>query len=538
MTLRRPVAVLPLYAFVGGLALLPVALLVGAAIAHGGAASVAAAVRDPLNLQAFANSAEQGLLSAIAAVAAGYPIGVLMGRYEWRGRTWVRSALVVPFLLPSLVVVVGVEDLFGPASALAHAVPGVAELAHGLTGIVLVNVLFNVPLVALLTAVGAETSSPELEETMAILGATPGRVFRESWGRSTGRGALAGGLLTFLFSALAFAAPLLLCGPKCYTLEARVWSLETQLLAPGEAAILAGFLVLLLLGPAAGYFLVIDRVRPRENVPRRRARRIPWRNPRVWPLVAAAIGVLGLVVALLASVLLRAVTAARAGGPPGSAWGELFGGVSTGTGSSALPVGGAAVNSIVFALSAAAIATGLALLAVYDRRPDTRAVLRLYLFVPLLASPIVLAFAVSTVWGPIVGGGGQVWLLILLSQAVIALPFTLQALDVGVASVPPRARETAQSLGASPFTAYLESELPHMRGALRTAALFAFALGLGEFTATYFLATPQFTTLPVALYHFTSTRSAGLASALAGLLVAVSLLSFLAVQRGEEHGIL
>src|SRR5579859_2163730 len=241
------VAAAPVYLFVGLLAVVPVAFLVAQGLVTSGAGGVGAVWGDPLDQQAIANSVVQGGLSALLTVAAGYPLGILLGRYEWRGRAWVRSALIVPFLLPSVVVVLGVQDLFGPTSLAARLDPGATALAHGVPGIVLVNLLFNVPIVALLTAVGVESASAPLEETVTSLGAGPARVYLKVWGPPSWRGALAGGLLTFVFSALAFAAPLLLCGPKCYTMEARVWSLVQQLLAPGAAAILAGTMVLLLL---------------------------------------------------------------------------------------------------------------------------------------------------------------------------------------------------------------------------------------------------------------------------------------------------
>ncbi|MCI4340638.1 MAG: iron ABC transporter permease, partial [Thermoplasmata archaeon] len=59
----------------------------------------------------------------------------------------------------------------------------------------------------------------------------------------------------------------------------------------------------------------------------------------------------------------------------------------------------------------------------------------------------------------------------------------------------------------------------------------AFALGLGEFTATYFLATASFKTLPVEMYDLEALRRPGLADAAAGVLVVVSLGAFAALQR-------
>jgi thiamine transport system permease protein len=526
---------LPLVLFVALFAIAPVAVLLAAGLVAEGPSGVARTLADPLNRAAIDNSLLQGTLSALAAVGVGYPIGLVLGRYVWPGQSTVRAVLVVPFLLPSLVVVLGVESILGPAGLLGGPLPILRPLGTGVGGIVVVNVVFNLPLVALLTAVGIESASGSLEETLATLGASPWQVYRRVWGPPSWRGAAAGALLTFLFSALAFAAPLLLCGPRCYTIEARVWSLVQVLLAPGEAAILAGFMVALLALPTFLYLLLI--VRPAVGSgPRRAPRTLPVASARHWPLLAAPVLGIAFVAALLGSVIVRGLSAAAPGGPPGSAWAYLAG--ARLTQSLGISTGGALVNSLLFAGASTAIGVTLALLAAAGGQRTGDRFLRMYLFLPLLLSPVVLSFALATVWRPLLGGEANVWLLILVSQATLGLPFALQALEVGLAPIPRRFRETAQLLGARPFTAYLEVDVAIARPALLTAALFVFALSFGEFTATFFLATPTFTTLPVELYRLEALRATGPAAAVAALLVLVSLAAFLALQRGGNRAIL
>jgi len=531
MTRRRgpSLHLAPLLGFVALFGLLPALLLFIGGWSQLGPSAGLAALADPLNRRALENSLVQGALSAGAAVAVGYPVGVLLGRYEWRGQSTARALLIVPFLLPTLVVVLGIEDLFGPGGALSGPVPALGVFGSGLPGIVAVNVAFNAPLVALLTAVAIESAPGDVEETVATLGGSPIQRYRVGWGPASWRGALAGGLLAFVFSALAFAAPLLLCGERCYTLEARVWSLAEVLLSPGEAAVVASAMTVLLLIPLGIYLVLV--LRPslgRATVPRRRPP-LPWRSPLAWPLLGLGVAVLTGFVLLLGSVVATGLAARAPGGVEGSAWGPLFGaalgrelGIST---------AGALGNSLFFAASAATIAVLLGVVAGF-RRPSARETgLRAYLFLPLLLSPIVLSFGLATFWRPVLGGNGSVWLLIVLSQATLGLPFALQGLDVALASVSPRFRESVQTLGARPFVAYLEAELPLVRPAVVAAGLFAFALGLGEFTATYFLATPSFTTLPVEMYRLEGLRLPGLADAIAALLVVVSLATFAALQR-------
>ena len=67
-----------------------------------------------------------------------------------------------------------------------------------------------------------------------------------------------------------------------------------------------------------------------------------------------------------------------------------------------------------------------------------------------------------------------------------------------------RQREAAASLGASPFRVLLAVDVPVAWRALVAATGFAFAVSLGEFGATSFLARVDNPTLPVVIYQLIS----------------------------------
>jgi thiamine transport system permease protein len=517
---------LPVVAFVVLFAILPVVVLFAEAIVSaGGSVGIGGILTNADNVRAVQNSLVQGSLSAVFAVLIGYPAGVFLGRFEWPGRSAIRSFLLVPFLLPSLVVVFGVLDLFGPSGLVSSVAPAFSVLGSGLPAIVVANLLFNVPIVVLFTAAGCEGSSLQLEETVGTLGGSPARAYLDVWGRPTWVGAAAGGLLTFLFSALSFAPPLLLCGPGCYTVEAQIWFLDTLGLQPTAAGVLSFAMVAVFLIPTAGYLFVLGRLRSAEGRMGRHPRRV-----RRWSALPIALAfetgaVLLSVFGLLGAVLYRTV-APVGGGSPGAAWLALFSPSTTQRlGISAF---GAVANTLFFAIVAAGIALVLGVVTGYAvaRRPRRAGVLGLVLFVPLLLSPVVLAFSLAEFWRPLLGGESTVWALVIVSQAALALPLALQSLEIPLASLPPEEREVARTLGATSWGAFLDADLPRVRDGLLTAGLFAFALGLGEFTATYFLVTPTFATLPVILYTLANTRFVALADAAAGLLLVLSLAVF------------
>ncbi len=518
---------LPVIAFVGAFTVLPaIALFGGGLVSGGGVSGLAHLLADPLDQRAIGNSLLEGGASALAAFAIGYPVGVFLGRTAFRGRSLLLATLLVPFLLPTIAVVVGIEEWFGPAGIVSGALPPLAALGSGFGGIVASNVLFNAPVVILLTVVGVGSASAELEETVATLGGSPARAFREVWGGPSLLGAFAGALLTFVFSALAFAGPILIGGAKWYTLEAEVYVQASTLAQAMPAALLALVGVLLLAGPAALFALTSAKLRPTTR--RRAAEPRPFdpARPSHWILGAWTVVVGGGIIALLATIVVRGLSPLARAPTTEDPLATLFG--SHVTSLLGLSTSGALANTLLYAGLSSAAALLLALLAARGiaRRPGLERALGALAFTPLLISPVVLSFALSRTYSAGLGGASAAPVLIIVSQATLALPFVLQSLTIALASTSPAPAEAARTLGATPRQAYLDIELPAIAPALRTSALFGLALGLGEFTATNFLATPSSTTLTVEAYRLEGIRLPGLAGTVAALLVLTSLVVF------------
>ncbi len=522
-------------AVVGAFALAPaVELFARSFVAAGGWAALARLVASPSARSAFRNSLLQGGLSGALAVAIGYPAGVFVGRYRWPGRDVVRSALLLPFLLPSLVMVLGVLDLLGPQGIAGGPWPAARWFASGMPGVVAVNLFYNVPIVVVLTATGCEASSSSQEETIAGLGGTPARAYFETWATPSWTGALGGGLLTFVLSALSFAPPILLCGNRCSTVEVLVYSLAEVAGQPAQAGALALVLVAAFLAPALAYVLLVRRLAPSRGRTYR-PRRPVWTAPATWALAGTFVAVAAAELALVGAVVVRSIVPAG-GGPVGRGWSALFAGSTAGR--LGISVEGAVGNTLFFAALAAAVGIVVAIASAFvtSRRPQLTTGVGLALFVPVLLSPVVLAEALEAFWGPILGGTADLWVLIVLSQALLAVPFALQSLQVPLFGLAPAGAESARALGATPWGAFVDADLPRVRRGIRTALLFAFALGLGEFTATYFLVTSstRFRTLPVAIYALTDDRLYAAAGAATALLLALSLAVLAVVVAGRR----
>ena len=79
-------------------------------------------------------------------------------------------------------------------------------------------------------------------------------------------------------------------------------------------------------------------------------------------------------------------------------------------------------------------------------------------------------------------------LLVPMAQALVALPLVVRTLAPVLGGIDDRQRQAAASLGASPLRALLTVDLPVVWKPMLAAGGFAFAVSLGEFGATSFLA--------------------------------------------------
>jgi len=125
-------------------------------------------------------------------------------------------------------------------------------------------------------------------------------------------------------------------------------------------------------------------------------------------------------------------------------------------------------------------------------------------------------------------------LLIPLAHALVAIPFVVRLSVPVMRSVRPQLREAAATLGASPARVWREIDLPIAARALAVSAGFAFAISLGEFGATSFIARPDTPTLPIAIFRLLGrpgTLNFGQAMAMSTILMAVTAFVILLVDR-------
>lgn len=478
-----------------------------------------------LTKKALYNSLSQGGASSILSFAAGLPLGIFLGRYSFPLKKALTSFAIIPFFLPTIVVVFAFLTGFGADSHLFSPFPFASYLSSGFTGIVAVNVFFNAPLVALFVMTTVENLDPSLNEAAMTLGSGAIGRFAGIWGRDGLLAASGAAVLAFTYSFAGFAAPLIIGGPGYFTMDAWVYFMLKTVGNFPAAVFLALVEVIVLMVPAMVYVYISSKTRRVKGTagmsPRKETRGLYFYLGTAY----ASLWVLGEAY-LLSSVFLASLNHGT------SDFARLFSGTTTAA--MGISAGGAILNTVFYGIATSALVVSLGLMWVSGKRRISRPGRSLgepMQYIPLIISSIILAFAISSVIGAITPEK-LLWVIIVIAQSSVAIPVVLRVLDGGFGSIPSSYTEAALSLKGSPF---FEVELPLAKNTFAAAILFGFAISLGEFSATNFIATSPYFTLTVLMYNLQNARLFGASYAVAAILLLISLISFYIIQKLGER---
>ncbi|WP_436901816.1 ABC transporter permease [Halovenus halobia] len=498
-------------------------------------------------------TAYQAALSTVASVLLGVPLAYLLARYEFPGRETIRSVTILPFVLPSIMVAVGFYATFGADGTLNAALAlvglGPVDLLPSLTAIVVAHAFYNAPLVARITTAAWESVDASAVETARSLGASPHRAFRDVVWPQVAPSIFMGAALTFVFTFGTFPIVLALGGFELATVEVFIYRLIRDLnYAEGAALALVELAISLAL--LYGYLryeaantVESGGIRPQERRPLRPpSLSVRELLPRVG-LAAYAVVAVVLFVAPIASMLYASVS-----GPTGLTLEHYRFLVERQTTGAAFQVrpGPAVRNSLLFGAAALAVALpmGVVVSVLTTRNYRGRTLVGTVAMAPLAVSGIIVGLGLlrGLVFGVEVGDwrlavGGP--LAIIAAHAVAGYPFVVRIVAPELDALDSQLTESARALGASRARALLDVELPLVWPAVVAGAAFAFALSVGEFTATAVLAsgTGQYT-MPIAIERFVGRRL-GPATAMGVVLLVVTSVSFLLIDRlgGDRVGL-
>ena len=437
----------------------------------------------------------QTLGMALAATAGSLLLGIPGAFVLYRLRTPFRRALrafaTAPFALPTVVVGVAFRALFDDDGPL-----GFLGLDQTTAAVVLAMIFFNYSVV--LRTVGSMWASiRDLTPAARTLGASPARAFFTVTLPQLGPSIAAAGGLVFLFSSTSFGLVQTLGRPGYGTVESEIYVQTTAYLNLDVAAVLSVLQFLIV----AVALLVSSSLSTRTeraldlNV---RHRAAPITRSAIPAIVLTAFSLLFLLAPMLALVAGSLNVRGEWSFHNYRALGQTGAGFAGGT-----SVTEALEHSVRIAIDASVMALvvgGILALALSRRvrSPWARMGQRILdgaVLLPLGISAVTVGFGFLITWSA--GNRIPTAYIVPLAQAVVALPLVVRSLVPILRAIDPRMREAAATLGASPGRVLATIDLPIMARGLGVAFGFAFAISLGEFGATSFLASPDYMTLPV-----------------------------------------
>lgn len=481
----------------------------------------------------------EAVASTVLCVLVALPGAAMFARFRFKGKGFLWSALLVPFVLPTVVVAVSMLGIIGDGG-----VTGV-NLSGTVWAILIAHVFFNYAVVVRTVGATWSTIDPRLEESARVLGAPSWRVFVDITWPLIRSSVAAASSIVFLFSFTSFGIVLILGGIRHRTLEVEIYDQTAKFLHLDIAAVLAVLqlvivvAILVWFGRSQRRRAVIFEQRSAseiEHPPETRAQR---------GFIIANL----VFMSLLFGVPLLVLVVRSFSTPDG--WGFGFYRALTDTrggSTSFVPPIDAIGNSLLFATMATVIAVVLGLCAAWTiagggaassdsplgRWTDTA------LMIPLGTSAVTVGFGFLIVFDePPLNLRSSLW-LIPIAHAIVALPFVVRLLVPALRSIDPRLREAASTLGASPSRVWWTVDVPIVGRPLAAAAGFAFAVSLGEFGATAFLVRPDRPTMPIAIYRALGRPGEynfGQAMAMSTLLMVLTVIVILAIDRFRPAGV-
>ncbi len=509
----------------------------------------------------------QAAVSTLLVLLLALPGAYVFARYRFRGKQTLRTLIMLPFVLPTIVVANAFLALLGPGGTLNRWLMDLFQLSrpplqlqHTIWMILLAHIFFNYSVALRIISSSWQNLSPDLSQAAQMLGASKGRAFRHITLPLLQPAIFAAAVLVFIFCFTSFGVILILGGPRYATIEVEIYRQAINLFNLPVAAALA--LIQIAFTFALMWFYTRSQARHTHYLklkPGRSTER-PIRTVKDRLIVY---GNLLLMLLLLGLPLYALISRSFTGqdGPTLRFYQELF--TNRQNSLFFVPPAEAIFNSTAFALFTVILAVSLGLISARlltaQRKPpssaptvvnaDTRFLSQARRFYERLLDPLLMlplaTSAVTLGLGYIIALNKpplnlrQSLLLVPIAHTLIAIPFVIRSVLPAIRRINPGLREAATILGASPNKVWFHIDWPLIRRALLVGAVFAFTISMGEFGATLFIARPQTPTMPVAIYRFLGQPGAlnyGQALAMSTLLMAVCAVGFILIERFRLGG--
>jgi len=477
------------------------------------------------NLPLIWNSLYQAFFSTVFSILFGIPLAFVLAKRNFPGKTVVKSLSLVPFVFPSILVVLSFVIVFGNNGwinnflAYFFGFETPVKFIYGFSGIILAHIFYNFPLVAKFVSESWENIDYEMEEAAKSLGASPITVFLKITLPQLVPSILAAGSLVFIYTFMSFAIVITLGGIQFTTLEVEIYRLITRNLdfAAGSALALVQFLILSAVVFVYFYFSKKYSISSKGNQFKKKNINLFSSNGFTEALIIV-FSVLFIMLPL-SSIFIFAFSEPSTGSFSVASFIKIFSANESVTGSTA-------INSVFYSLLIAFIsgifATFIGLLAGISKEKIS----------PLLVifSSSVAISIITLAFGYYLSFGSGLWIII-AGHAIVAFPFSFRIINNSLDKISNEIVLTARTLGADQIKVFSEIQFPRIKKAIITSVIFSFAVSLGELGLVLVLYDGIYATMPVYIYRLISSFDLHAAAAMGVVLISLSFISFYLIEK-------
>ena len=462
--------------------------------------------KNPIYAEGLLNSLMIALGATLLVTLIAVPLAWLSNRFDFPGKKWVSGLILVPMILPPFVGAIGFQQILGQYGAL-NALLGLGSidwLGRGrYFGVILLQALSLYPILYLNVAAALANIDPAMEESAANLGCPPPKRFFRITLPLTMPGLFAGGTIVFIWSFTELGTPLIMNYMRCAPVQ--VFDALKEIGSnPFSYALVSVMLTVSILLYALSKLLFGRRAYAMQSKATTAAAPTRTRGFKTMLVLLPFIAVIGVALLPHAGVILTSFS------EPGSWYKSILPEKYT-TGNYVEALGHSMTvssirNSLLYSSLAVLlnIVIGIAIAFVVVRSEIRgRGILDALAMLPLAVPGLVMAFGYlsissqfsnvdwvkeSPLWQAVFDVRVNPTLFLVIAYAVRRLPYMVRSAAAGLQQTSVTFEESAQNLGAGPFTTLRRITLPLILANLIAGALLAFAFSMLEVSDSLMLA--------------------------------------------------
>jgi iron(III) transport system permease protein len=473
----------------------------------------------PMVVRATRNTLWLGITSATLSTLIGAVVAYALTLTDIPWKRWLRILVVLTLISPPFAVSFAFILLFGRRGLITYDVLRIQEwTVYGPDGIILVQLISNIPLVVLILMAIFGSMNRDLEDAAEDLGAKTFRVLRTVTFPLVTPALLTAWLLSFISSISDFGNPMLI-GGGFQLLAPQAFIQRVELFDPELSAALAMLLVI----PALTAFGLQHWISNRKSyvtvtggARTGRIRKLPgWFK---WPLFGIVLFLGAFNLLLYGSIFVGAVV---------RAWGFDYT-LTTHNLSALLVTAHQLRNSLVVAVAAGLMGglIGIILASLVTRRRFAgRAALDFSgtLMYAIPGTVVGIGYIIAFNAAPYLLTG--TFFIIIIAYAFRRLPVGLRSGVAAEKQIDPHLEEASLDLGASRQRTFAKVTFPLLRTAFLAGVIYIFIRSMTDLSAAIFLSSAKTQLFTVQMFNVMVRGSPSEAAAFAALLIVIILLA-------------